>query len=256
MIRSVVAAETVIRDPIAVVTAALLPGVVLRLPVMRALALPSNLLDVYLCRLSLLCRLVVLPLTRLALLILLPLGLLLPFCLLLHFGLLLPLFCSVVLQLTLLPLLILLSSSLLLLLGGVVLLLALLVLLPSRLLLLLLRRIVLLLTLLLFGGLGLRLLFRPSLLLLFPRLSFFVLFLLPRISWSDDSEQQKKSCRPKNSDWFHGVPSTAFTFALHSPFTASTVTPVLASVYRVLTQAGLPVTQRGCAIGSGTIQIH
>jgi hypothetical protein len=169
---------------------------------------------------------------------------------------LLPLFCSVVLQLTLLPLLILLSSSLLLLLGGVVVLLALLVLLPSRLLLLLLRRIVLLLTLLLFRSLGLRLLSRPSRLLLFPRLSLFVLFLLPRISWSGDSEQQEKCCRTKNSDWFHGFPPLHLLCAYHSPFTASTVTPVLASIYGAVNQDGLLVTQRGCAIGSGTIQIH
>src|ERR1700686_1077729 len=139
VILALVAAETVIRNAIAVVTAALLPGAVLRLPAMRTITLPSDLLSAYLRWTSLLsCRPVVLLLTLLAFLILLPPGLRL-------------LFGGVVLLLTLLALLILLPSSLLLLFRGVVLLLmllALLILLPSGLLLLF-RGIVSLLTLLL-----------------------------------------------------------------------------------------------------------
>ena len=105
MILAVVAAETIIRHTVATVAAALLPGSVLRLPVMCTIPLPSNLLLVYLCRapslsgpvgLLLALLLLLLPsrlllLALLALLILLPSGLLLLtlLLLLLSFGLLL-----------------------------------------------------------------------------------------------------------------------------------------------------------------------
>src|ERR1700731_3185375 len=110
VILAIVATEAVIRNAVAVVTAALLPSAVLRLPAICTVPLPSDLLLVYLSRASLLCRPVVLLLCRvvllltlLALLILLPSGLLL--------------LCRVVLLLTLLlPLLILLPPGLLLLL--------------------------------------------------------------------------------------------------------------------------------------------
>jgi hypothetical protein len=115
-----VAAETVIRNAVAVVTAALLPGAVLRLPAMCTITLPGNLLLVYLRRAPLSCRPIAPLLTLLALLILLPLGLLLLFggvvllmalSVLSPFGLLL-LFRGVVLLLTLLALLILLPTGL------------------------------------------------------------------------------------------------------------------------------------------------
>ena len=125
MFLSVVAAEAVIRDAVAAVTAALLPSVVLRLPAMGTIPLPSDLLYADLLGAASLCRpVVVLLLSLLPLLILLP------------SGLLLLLSCSMVLQLTLLPLVILLPVRLLLLLRGVVPLLSLLILLPSGLLLL------------------------------------------------------------------------------------------------------------------------
>jgi hypothetical protein len=99
VILAIVATETIIRNAVAVVTAALLPGAVLRLPAMCTITLPSNLLLAYVLRAALLCGPVVL---LLALLILLPSGLLL-------------LSRRVVLLLTLLALLILLPSGLLLL---------------------------------------------------------------------------------------------------------------------------------------------
>jgi len=78
VILSIVAAETVIRNAVAVVTAALLPGVVLGLPAMGALTLPSDSLHAYLLGAASLCRsVVVLLLSLLPLLILLPSGLLL-----------------------------------------------------------------------------------------------------------------------------------------------------------------------------------
>ena len=122
---AVVAAETVIWNAIAVVTAALLPGAVLRLPAMGTITLPSDLLLALLSRAALLCRPVVLLPTLLALLILLPgllllsirgvvpLLLLLPLLILLPPGLLLLSIRGVVsLLLLLLPLLILLSIGL------------------------------------------------------------------------------------------------------------------------------------------------
>jgi hypothetical protein len=241
VILSVVATEPVIRDPIAVVTAALLPGAVLRLPAVRTITLPSDLLLAYMFRAPLLYRPIVTLLTLLALLILLPSGLLLlSLLILLPIGLLL-LFRGVVLLLTLLALLILLPSSLLLsllillpiglllLFRGVVLLLtllALLILLPSDLLLLF-RGVVLLLSLLAFRSLGLLLLFRLSLLLLLPRLSlFFLLLLLPGISRNSDSDQQNNRCQTNDSVSFHGVTSIASTYA-----------PVTRPIRRVTCQA-------------------
>jgi len=73
---AVVATETVIGNAVAVVTAALLPGAVLRLPAMCTVPLPSGLLA-SLGRAPFLCRPVVLLLTLMVLLFL-PSGLLLP----------------------------------------------------------------------------------------------------------------------------------------------------------------------------------
>src|SRR6266403_1841887 len=101
MILAIVATETVLRNTIATVTAALLPGAVLGLPAMCTRTLPGNLLLVDLGRAPSLRRSVVLLLTLLALLVLLPPGLLL-------------LFGGVVLLLALLALLILLPFGLLL----------------------------------------------------------------------------------------------------------------------------------------------
>jgi len=71
VIPSVVTAETVVWDSVAVVTAALLPAAMLRLPTMSAFALPSDSLYACLFRAAVLYGPVVL------LLILLPSGLLL-----------------------------------------------------------------------------------------------------------------------------------------------------------------------------------
>ena len=102
MILAIVGTETGIWNAIAVVAATLLPGAVLRLPVMCTITLPSDLLLAYLSRAPLLCRPVALLLTLLALLTLLP------------SGLLLLLSCRVALLWTLLALLTLLPSGLLL----------------------------------------------------------------------------------------------------------------------------------------------
>ena len=64
---------------------------------------------------------------------------------------------------------------------------------------------------LLLRGLSLLLLFRLSLLLLFRRLSLLILFLLPGLSRSGDSEKRKKRCRTNDSNLFHGVTSIAST---------------------------------------------
>ena len=124
---AIVTAEPVIRNAIAVVTAALLPGAVLRLPATCTITLPSDLLLARLSRAPLLCGPVVL-LLPLALLILLSsslllsrgivllLTLLLLLLIVLPRSLLLILSCRVVLLLPLLALLILLPSGLLLLL--------------------------------------------------------------------------------------------------------------------------------------------
>ena len=104
VILSVVTAETVVWDSVAFVTSALLPAAMFRLPAMRPIPLPGDLLHACLFWAPVLCRPVVLLLT-----------LLLPLLILLPSGLLLLLFRRVVLLLTLLlPLLILLPSGLLL----------------------------------------------------------------------------------------------------------------------------------------------
>jgi len=71
VILAVVAAEAVIRYPVAVVAAALLPRVVFGLPAARAIVPPSGLLLVHTSWAALLNRSVVLPLPALLLLILL-----------------------------------------------------------------------------------------------------------------------------------------------------------------------------------------
>ena len=97
MLLAIVATETVIWDSVAVVTATLLPGAVLRLPATRAIVLPGNLLLVRLSWAPLLFSSVVLLLTLLSLLIvrsclLLPLrGVVLALLLLLSLLILLPL---------------------------------------------------------------------------------------------------------------------------------------------------------------------
>jgi hypothetical protein len=163
VILAIVGTETVIRNAVAVVAAALLPGAVIGLPVTRTITLPSGPLLAFLSRAPLLCRPVALLLTLLALLTLLP------------SGLLLLLSCRVALLWTLLALLTLLPSGLLLLLSCRVALLwtllALLTLLPSGLLLRFL--------LLLLRGLSVSFLF-----LRFP---------LPCVSRRGDSEKQKRS---------------------------------------------------------------
>ena len=74
---AVVATETVIRNAVAVVPPALLPGAVLGLPAMCTIALPRDLLSALLGGSPFLSRPVVLLLTLIALLILSPSGLLL-----------------------------------------------------------------------------------------------------------------------------------------------------------------------------------
>jgi hypothetical protein len=207
VILAIVGTETVIGNAVAVVTAALLPGAVLRLPAMCTITLPSDLLDVHLSRGASLCGPGVLLLTLLALLILPPSGLLLLLLLalliLLPFGLLLLLLLALLilppsglLLLLLLALLILLPSGLLLLL-----LLALLILLPSGLLPLLLPllppgllflfcRVVPLLTLL-----ALLILLSSGLLLLF-RGVVLLLMLLPRLILLPIGLRLVLSCRP------------------------------------------------------------
>jgi hypothetical protein len=219
VILPVIGTETVIRNAVAAIPAALLPGAVIGLPVARTIFLPGGLLFVYVFGAPLLRRPVALLLRLLALLILLPSGLLLllflrvvlllPLLILLQFRLLLLLFCSVVLLRTLLAFLILLPFRLLwLLFCGVVLLrmlLALLILLPFRLLLALL---LLWLTLL---PLGLRLVLPcrlGRLLLLFSRLGWrlllllvlrFILLLLAGVSRDSPSQKQKNSCSTNDS---------------------------------------------------------
>src|SRR5690348_6579942 len=77
VILAIVTAETVIRDTVAVVAAALLPSAVLRLPAMCTISLPSDLLLAHMLGAPLLSRPVVALLTLLALLVLPPPGLLL-----------------------------------------------------------------------------------------------------------------------------------------------------------------------------------
>ena len=230
VILSVVTAETVIRDAVAFVSAALLPAAMFRLPAMSAITLPSDLLHPCLFRAPMLGRPVVLLLMLWTLLILLP------------SGLLLLLFCSVALQLALLALLILLSLGLLL----------------------LFRRVVLLLTLLLpllillpFGLLLLLLSFRLSLLLLLRGLRLFFLFVLPCVSRPADSEQQEECGRTNDSSSFHGVTSIAST---HAPLKHH-LGPVdcLTGVHFDLSPPNLVyrrVTQSGFAIANEKVQLH
>jgi hypothetical protein len=186
VILAIVGTETGIWNAIAVVTATLLPGAVLRLPVMCTITLPSDVLLAYLSRAPLSCRPVALLLTLLALLTLLPSGLLLRFLLLLLWGpSLLLRFLLLLLWGPSLPL-----HFLLLLLWGPSLLLRFLLL---RFLLLLLRGASLLLRFLLLLLRGASLLLR-SLLLLLRGLSVSFLFLrfpLPCVSRRGDSEKQK-----------------------------------------------------------------
>src|SRR5579859_3446 len=217
VILAIVAAETVIRNTVAVVTAALLPGPVLRLPAMCTISLPSDLLLAHTLRAPLLSRPVVALLT---LLVLPPLGLLL----LSSRNVLLTLLASLVLLssgllllsrrivlLTLLALLVLPPSGLLLLSCRIVLLtlLPLLVLLSSGLLLLLSCRIVLL-TL---PPSGLLLPFGLGLLLLFLGFGLFILLFLSSVRRSTHSHQEKKRGRTNDSNLFHGVTSIASTCA-------------------------------------------
>ena len=73
VILAIVATEAVFGDAVALVTAALLPSAVLRMPAMCAIILPRNLLPPYLSWAALLRR----PVVLLPLLVMLPLGLLL-----------------------------------------------------------------------------------------------------------------------------------------------------------------------------------
>ena len=209
VILAVVASEAVIWNTVAGVTAALLPGAVLRLPVVRAVALPGNLLLVRLSWTPLLCRLVVRLLAHYSVLILL------------HSGLFLLLRAVILPLLLLLSLLILLSlgDSLLVFIGLILLLLSLFILLPVGLLLLLFSGVVprlfflfLLplgwLPLVSFYGIVLILPFRLGRLLRFRRFSLFFLLLrfpLSCASRKGDSQQQKERCRLNDCSSFHGV---------------------------------------------------
>ena len=168
VILAVVAAKTGIRNAVAMVTAALLPVAMFRLPVMCTITPPSGLLYLHLGRASLLRR---------------PIGLLLTLLLLLlSSGLLL---LSLLALLTLLAPGLLLLTLLLLLLASGLLLLALLTLLAPGLLLLTLPRslsLLLLMLLLLFWGLRVLMRLRLSLFLVLRGPSLFVLFFLPRVS--------------------------------------------------------------------------
>ena len=220
VVLAIVATETVLRNAVTTVAAALLPGAVLRLPAMCTRTLPGDLLLADLSRApSLSIRiglLLLLLLTLLPLLILLSSGLLLsggiglllllltllPLLILLALGLLL--FRGVILLLTLLPLLILLALGLLLLCGVILLLTLLPLLILLALGLLLLCGVILLLTLL--PLLILLLPLRLCRLLLFRRFILFLLFVrlvLPRARRSGEPEHQKKRCRNDVSNWFH-----------------------------------------------------
>ena len=182
VVPTVVALKAVVRNTIAVVTAALLPRAVLRLPAMSPIALPSDLLLAHIHRSALLGRPNVLLLT-----------ISLPWAVLLSSGLCL-LIRRALLSLTALLLLILLRSGLLLLLSWRVVLFVLLrlplmiLLLPGYLLLLLVGTVPLLLSLCIFPALGLLTLLRLfveiifSLLLLrvLPSLGSLLLVLLVR----------------------------------------------------------------------------
>ena len=176
MILAIVATEAVLRNTVAAVAAALLPGAVLRLPAVCTRSLPCDLLLAYLSRAPSLYRPVV-PLLPLLLLLILP-----------RSGLLLLLLsCRIGFLLTLLALLILLPSRLLLLFRGVVLLLT-------------------LLALLILLPFGLLLLFRLGVLLLFRGFALFFLFIwvaLPCVNRRGHPEDQKKSRGTDDSNWYH-----------------------------------------------------
>ena len=242
---AVVASEAVIWNTVAGITSALLPGAVLRLPVLRAVALPGSLLLVRLSWTPLLCRLVVLLLALYSVLIL-------------SHSCLLLLFREVILSLLLLmSLLIFLPlGNLLLVFIGLVLLLLSLFLLP-RLGLLLFRVVPMLFFLFLlplgllplfrFCGIVLLLPFRLSLLLRFRRFRLFFLLLrfpLSCASRKADSQQQKERCRLNDFHSFHGVTSFVSTSGpiIYSASTAAG--PVLASKYRLRHLACRPVTLR------------
>ena len=194
VILPVIGTKTVIRNAVAAIPAALLPGAVIGLPVTCAISLPGGLLFVCVFGAPLLRGLVVLQLMLLALLILLPSGwllllllrvvLLLALLILLQFRLLLLLLCGVVLLLTLLALLILLPFRLLL-----------------ALLLLWLTLLPLGLWLVLPCGLGrwlllfIRLRWRLLLLLVLR----FILLLLAGVSRNSQSQQQKNGCCTNDS---------------------------------------------------------
>jgi len=224
----------VVRNAVAVVAAALLPGAVLSFPAMRAITLPGGPLFVRFSML-LLRRTIGSLLVSLALLILLAphllflsalcLLLLLLFCGLLLLLLLAPglllllLFCGLLLLLLLAPGLLLLFLLLLLLTPGLLLLLlfcglVLLLLLDPGLLLLFLLLLLLTLCLLLFLssglcllllslGLGFLLLLRLGLLLLFLWLSLFLALLLQCERRSNSSEKKDQNSRADESNWFH-----------------------------------------------------
>jgi hypothetical protein len=71
VILTIEAAKTVIRNAVAMVATTLLPGAVFRLPAVRAIALPSDLLLAYLIGASALCISIVLVLLTLLILSLL-----------------------------------------------------------------------------------------------------------------------------------------------------------------------------------------
>jgi len=235
VIPSVVAAETIVWNSVAFVTAALLPTAMFRLPTMSAITLPSDSLYACLFRTPMLCGPVVLLLMLLAsgLLLLLfcsvfaLLTLFLPLLILLPFGLLLLLFRSAVLLLTPgLPLLILLPSGLLLLLFRSVfalltLFLPLLILLPSGLLLALSCRLVLLL------------LFGFWLLLLLCWLCLLFLFILLRVGGRNHPKKQKECGCTHDSNSFHGVTLQCVdSCARHSRFRTPPTRPTLATSCR------------------------
>jgi hypothetical protein len=255
VVLTIVAAETVIWDTVAVVTATLLPSAVLGLPAPRAIVLPGNLLLVRLRWIPLLCRPVVRLLTLLSLLFLLRPGLLLP---LRRVVLALLLLSSL---LFLLPL----SDLLLVSCGLVLLTLSLFLLLLLGLLLFLFRRVVSLLVLLFLGlrllalsrGVFFLLSLGSSLSLRFPGLGLLFLLVLPCVGRKTDPEQQKKRGCLDDSNSFHGVaplhlllrPSLVMKIV-------STASPVLCAECHVRNLASMLVTRREFAKENERFRIH
>jgi hypothetical protein len=189
VILTIVGTVTVIRNAIAVVSAALLPGAVLGLPVTRTVALPGGLLHACLFRAVLLCR----PIAVLILMLLIVLFIGLLLLMLLVF-----LCIGLLLLLLMILLLILLLSGLLLLL--LMLLAFLFIGLPLLLMLLITLLLLSVCLLLLLWGFSLLLLFRLGVLFL---LLWFVLLVLACANWNSPSEKQKH-CRDTNhSKCFH-----------------------------------------------------